>query len=165
MDKRLFTNWVLHIPRRLRDLLWIVNTWSLVAPIFSSLIMSRVSSCVRLYPHFPLELEPLHLCRCPIHFSSRTSKILKSYASMLESFQLHQACHQARVIGHFEMRTSNVNSKKFRSYQFGVSILVPELADLGFVGETLIFKLRISNFWLDRNIGLFKEIYPMYFFS
>ena len=46
MDKRVFKNWVLHIPHRLRDLLWIVSTWSLVAPIFSSLIMSRASSCV-----------------------------------------------------------------------------------------------------------------------
>ena len=46
MDKRLFKNWVLHIPHRLRDLLWIVSVWSSVAPIFSSLIMSQASSCV-----------------------------------------------------------------------------------------------------------------------
>ena len=41
MDKKLFKNWVLHIPHCLRDLLWIMRAWSLVAPIFSSLIMSR----------------------------------------------------------------------------------------------------------------------------
>ena len=46
MDKRLFKNWLLHIPHRLRDLLWIVSTGSSVSPIFSSLIMSRASSCV-----------------------------------------------------------------------------------------------------------------------
>ena len=82
IDKRLFKNWVLHIPHRLRDLLWIVSAWFSVAPIFSSL-MSRFSSCVRIYPHLPLELEPLHLCRCPIHFLQEP---VKSYASMLEIF-------------------------------------------------------------------------------
>ena len=44
MNKRLFKNWFLHIPHRLRDLLWMVRAWSSVAPIFSSLIMSRASS-------------------------------------------------------------------------------------------------------------------------
>ena len=44
------------------------------------------------------------------------------------------------VISHFEMRTSNVNSKRLDLYRFEVSVLVPELADLGFVRETLIFK-------------------------
>ena len=47
MDKRFFKNWVLHIPDRLRDFLWIMSAWSSVAPIFSSLIMCRASSsCV-----------------------------------------------------------------------------------------------------------------------
>ena len=46
MDKILFKNWVLHIPHHLRDLLWIMRAWYLVAPIFSSLIMSQDSSCV-----------------------------------------------------------------------------------------------------------------------
>ena len=46
MDKRFFRNWVLHIPHCLRDLLWIVRDWCSVAPIFSSLIMVRASSCV-----------------------------------------------------------------------------------------------------------------------
>ena len=46
MDKRFFKNWALHIPHRLRYLLWIVKSWSSVAPIFFSLIMSRASSCV-----------------------------------------------------------------------------------------------------------------------
>ena len=41
MDKRFIKNWVLHIPHHLRDLLWIVRAWSSVAPIFSSLTMSR----------------------------------------------------------------------------------------------------------------------------
>ena len=44
MDKRLFKNWVLHIPHRLRDLLSMVRAWSSVAPIFSSLNMSQASS-------------------------------------------------------------------------------------------------------------------------
>ena len=35
---------VLHIPHCLRDLLWMVRAWSLVSPIFSSLLMSRASS-------------------------------------------------------------------------------------------------------------------------
>ena len=30
MDKRFFNNWVLHIPHHLRDLIWIVGTWSSV---------------------------------------------------------------------------------------------------------------------------------------
>ena len=47
MDKGFFKNWVLHIPHRLRDILWIVRAWSSVAPILSSLIMSWASSCVQ----------------------------------------------------------------------------------------------------------------------
>ena len=54
---------------------------------------------------------------------------------MLGSCHLNQACHQAGVISHFEMRTSNVNRKILE-----VSILVPNLVDLGFVSETLILK-------------------------
>ena len=46
VDKRFFKNWVLHIPHCLRDLLSMVRAWSSVAPIFSSLNMSRASSCV-----------------------------------------------------------------------------------------------------------------------
>ena len=44
MDKRFFKNQVLHIPHRLRDLLSMVRACSSIAPIFSSLIMSRASS-------------------------------------------------------------------------------------------------------------------------
>ena len=44
MDKRFFKNWFLHIPHHLRDLLSMVRAWSLVSPIFSSLIMSRAYS-------------------------------------------------------------------------------------------------------------------------
>ena len=44
MDNIFFKCWVLRIPHRLRDLLWMVRAWSSVAPIFSSLIMSRASS-------------------------------------------------------------------------------------------------------------------------
>ena len=42
MDKRFFKNWVLHIPRCLRDLLWMVRAWSSIAS--SSLLMSQASS-------------------------------------------------------------------------------------------------------------------------
>ena len=49
MDKRFFKNWVLHIPRRLRDLLWMVRAWSSVSLIFSSLIMSLASFCVHYF--------------------------------------------------------------------------------------------------------------------
>ena len=59
---------------------------------------------------------------------------------MLGSCQLQQAYHRADVIDHFEMRTSNENRKKIRSYRFEVSVLVPELVYLGFVKETLILK-------------------------
>ena len=59
---------------------------------------------------------------------------------MLGSYQLHQACDQVGVISHFQMRTSNVNRKKIRSYRFEVSVLVPNLDDLGFFSETIIFK-------------------------
>ena len=59
---------------------------------------------------------------------------------MLGSCQPHQACHQASVISHLEMRTSTVNIKRLDLTDFEVSILVLELADLGFVRETLIFK-------------------------
>ena len=44
MDKRFFKHWVIRIPHRLRDLLWMVRAWSSVAPIFSSHIISRASS-------------------------------------------------------------------------------------------------------------------------
>ena len=40
---RWIRGWVLHIPHRLRDLLWMVRAWSLVAPTFSS---RASSSCV-----------------------------------------------------------------------------------------------------------------------
>ena len=43
MEKRFFKSWVLHIPHRLRYLLWKVRAWFLVASIFSSL-MSQASS-------------------------------------------------------------------------------------------------------------------------
>ena len=43
MDKSFFKSWVLRILHRLRDLLWIVRSWSSFVPIFSSL-MSRASS-------------------------------------------------------------------------------------------------------------------------
>ena len=46
MDKMLFKNWALHIPHCLRDLLWIVKSWSSVAPILFSVIMDRTSSDV-----------------------------------------------------------------------------------------------------------------------
>ena len=36
----------------------------------------------------------------------------RSYTSMLGSCQLHQAYHQDDMIDHFEMRTSNENSKR-----------------------------------------------------
>ena len=44
MLDRFFKSWVLHIPQRLRDLLWMVRAWCFVAPIFSSLLTSRASS-------------------------------------------------------------------------------------------------------------------------
>ena len=59
---------------------------------------------------------------------------------MLVSCPLHEDYHQADVIDHFEMRTSNENNKGFRSYQFEVFVLVLELDDLGFFIETLILK-------------------------
>ena len=59
---------------------------------------------------------------------------------MLGSCQIHQYYHQADVIDHFEMRTSNENRKKIISYRFEVFVLVSELADLGFVREPLILK-------------------------
>ena len=34
MDKRFFKNWVLHIPHRLRDLVWMVRAWFSIAPVF-----------------------------------------------------------------------------------------------------------------------------------
>ena len=47
MDKGFFKNSVLHIPHCLRDILLMVGAWYSVAPIFSSLIISRASSsCV-----------------------------------------------------------------------------------------------------------------------
>ena len=46
-----------------------------------------------------------------------------------------------------------------------MSVLVSELADLGFVRETLISKLGIFHICLDRKIDLFKVSYPMYSFS
>ena len=46
MDKRFFKSSDLHIPHRLRDLLWMVRAWYLVSPIFSFLLMSQDSSWV-----------------------------------------------------------------------------------------------------------------------
>ena len=60
---------------------------------------------------------------------------------MLGICQLHQAYHQADVIDHFEMRTSNEHSKGLDL----TDLRCPswDLADLGFVTETLISKLGI----------------------
>ena len=45
MDKRFVKNWVLHIPHRLRDLLWMVIAWSSICShLSSSLLMRRASS-------------------------------------------------------------------------------------------------------------------------
>ena len=44
VDKKFFKSWDLHIPHRLRDLLWKVRAWSSVASIFSSLLMGRATS-------------------------------------------------------------------------------------------------------------------------
>ena len=44
---RWIRGWVLHIPHHLRDLLWMVRAWSSVAPIFSSLLLSRAFSSSR----------------------------------------------------------------------------------------------------------------------
>ena len=44
------------------------------------------------------------------------------------------------VMSHFEIRTSNGNSKDLYLYRFEVYDLLSELADLGFVKETLIFQ-------------------------
>ena len=57
---------------------------------------------------------------------------------MIVSCQLHQACHQDDVISHLEIRTSTVNSKRLDLTDLRCPS--PELADLGFVRETLIFK-------------------------
>ena len=70
---------------------------------------------------------------------------------MLGSFQLHQAYHQAIVIDHIEMRTSN-GIQNIRSYRFEVSILVPEFVDLGFVAENPNFQ-NLESFrsdWMNR---------------
>ena len=61
------------------------------------------SSSVRLWASSPLELEPLYSCRCPIHFLQRDQ--------ILPCLEVFQAYHQADVIYHFEMRTSNANNK------------------------------------------------------
>ena len=45
-----------------------------------------------------------------------------------------------------------------------MSILVSELADLGFVRETLIFKTWNFKLLIDIRTGLFKVSYPMYSF-
>ena len=37
---------------------------------------------------------------------------VRSNTSMVGSWEFHQACQQAGLISHFEMRTSNVNSKR-----------------------------------------------------
>ena len=45
MDKRFVNNWVLHIPRHLRNLLWMVIAWSSICShLSSSLLMRRASS-------------------------------------------------------------------------------------------------------------------------
>ena len=64
MDKRFFKNWVLHIPHCLRDLLWIVSAWSLVAPISS---FSYYESSFFLCPLFPESAESNHFLLAHIH--------------------------------------------------------------------------------------------------
>ena len=60
--------------------------------------------------------------------------------SILISYQPLQDCPQYEYgKSYFQMRNSNVN-RRFRSYLFEVSNLVPELADLGFVKQTLVLQ-------------------------
>ena len=44
VDRKFFKSWVLHIPHRLRDLLWMMRAWSSVSSIFSTLLMIQSSS-------------------------------------------------------------------------------------------------------------------------
>ena len=90
LDKRFFNSWVLNIPHRLRDLLWIVRAWSSVAPILSSLIMSRTSSCVHSSQSL-LEVINFLLAHIPLmnesHDLGRPFKVVItiSYSSLIAS--------------------------------------------------------------------------------
>ena len=54
MDMKFFKSWVLHIPRRLRDLLWMVRAWS------SHLLFSYYESSFFLCVLFPESAESNH---------------------------------------------------------------------------------------------------------
>ena len=88
-----------------RHLISIAYWKGLISGVKLSVVVPQAIEISLRNTYLPLELEPLHLCRCPIHFLQEP---LRSYTSMLGIFQLHQA----GVISHFEMRTSNVNSKR-----------------------------------------------------
>ena len=203
MDKKFFKRWVLHIPHRLRDLLWMVRAWSLVAPTFSyrassscefsSQSLLKLITCFwntflswmnlmilgghlrwpspflhsgsshsstsfsRSYSDFCsslqiawsrnqtssvsfredtcgtnwsmtestmifLDLTKFFLCKASslislwnwnlsTHVGVQSISSERSNTSMLGICELHQAYHQYYVIDHFEMRTSNENSK------------------------------------------------------
>ena len=77
MDKRLFKSLVLHILHHLRDLLWMVRTWSSIAPIFSSLFTKSAESNHFLLEHIPW-MNKFHDPRRPFKVAITTSTFFTS---------------------------------------------------------------------------------------
>ena len=66
------------------------------------------------------------------------------------------------MISHFEMRTSNVKRKNLDLTDLRCLSQFQSWLIQGFSEKPYFSKHRISNFCLDRNMGLFKVRCPMY---
>ena len=118
MDKRLFKNWVLHIPHHLRDLLWIVRAWSWVVPS-SSYYESSFFLCV----FFPESAKSNHFLLAHIPWMNE--------------------CHDPGRLFKVAITTSAFSTSSSTASSCS---LIWELAELGFVRENLIFKnWNLSN--------------------
>ena len=89
MDKKFFKSWDLHIPHRLRDLIWKVRAWSSVASIFSSLLMGRASSSFAESNHFLLAHIP---CMNESHDPGSPFKVAITTSAFFTSFFTASSC-------------------------------------------------------------------------
>ena len=88
-------NWVLHIPHRLRDLLWIVRAWSSVSPVFS---FSYYESSFFLCALFPESAESNHFLLAHIpwmnesHDPGRPFKVVITTSAFSTSSSTTSSC-------------------------------------------------------------------------
>ena len=90
MDKRFFKIWVLRIPHRLRDLLWMVRDWSWVVLKYCN--FKEYSMCIFLWSLMVLSGEPLVLICTLMLLIERTNKSHEVVPSNWQGGSLSPQC-------------------------------------------------------------------------